>query len=204
MVSDWFVVHERLQRAARVPSLTRPHDRISVADFALLLSCGAAAALAVSYVKLGLRIPGHSIVLAALPLVLGMALAPRRLAGSVMATGALGTSWLLSLTGGVGFGWGASVSLLLFGPMMDVALLRVGGGWQLYGALVLSGLATNLVALGARGLPKMLGVDGADGRLLGDWWAQAIVTYTLSGVAAGLLGALCWFQATERGNGPTA
>jgi hypothetical protein len=203
MVSDWFVVHEGLQRAARVPSLVRARERVSGAELVLLLACGVTAALAVAYVKLGLRIPGHSIVLAALPMVLGMSLAPRRLAGTVMGAGALGTAWLLSRGGG-NFGWGASVSVCLLGPMMDVALLRVGRGWRLYGALVLSGLATNLVALGVRALPKVLGFDVADGRPFDNWWTQAIVTYTLSGIVAGLLGALCWFQATDRSERPVA
>jgi hypothetical protein len=203
MVSNWFVVHEGLQRAARVPALVRPRERVSYTELVLLVACGATAALAVAYVKLGLRIPGHSIVLAALPMVLGMSLAPRRLAGAVMGAGALGMAWLLSRGGG-DFGWGASVSLCLLGPMMDVALLRVGRGWRLYGALVLSGLATNLVALGVRAVPKVLGFDVADGRPFDSWWTQAIVTYSLSGIAAGLLGALCWFQATDRRERPGA
>ena len=163
--------------------------RVSVADVALLVGFGATAALVVAYVKLGLRIPGHSIVLAALPMAVGRSLAPRRLAGTVMSAGALSTAWLASL-GGASFGSGATISLFLLGPMMDVALLRAGSGWWSYGALVLAGLATNLLALGARALPKLLGVDIADGRPFDSWWTQAIVTYTLSGLVAGLLGAL--------------
>jgi hypothetical protein len=114
-----------------------------------------------------------------------------------MGAGALGTTWLLSRGGGE-FGWGASVSLWLLGPMMDLALLRVGRGRRLYGALVLAGLGTNLLALGARAVPKILGFDVAGGRAFDSWWAQALATYTVSGIVAGLLGALCWFQASER------
>ena len=61
-------------------------------DF-LFVATGAVAAVAVGKAKLGLGIPGHSIVLAALPMMLGLALAPRRLAGSVMSAGALGSAW---------------------------------------------------------------------------------------------------------------
>jgi hypothetical protein len=204
MNNAWFAVHDGLIGAARFPPLARAHQRISAIEWLLLLTCGAAAAVAVGYVKLALRIPGHSIVLAALPMVLGMSLAPRRLAGSVMSAGAIGTAWLLSAAG-AGFGSGSSVSLLLLGPMMDVALRHGRGGRRLYGALVLSGVATNLLALGSRARFKVLGLDFAAGaRPFDNWWLQASVTYSLSGLVAGLLGALCWFHFNDRtqdGNG---
>jgi hypothetical protein len=193
MTDNWFAVHDGLADAVRFPSLVRTRQRISTAELVLLLMCGAAAAMAVAYVKLQLRIPGHSIVLAALPMVLGLALAPRRLAGSVMSAGAIGTAWLLS-AGGAGYGSGSSISLLLIGPMMDVAVRHARGGWRVYGALVLAGVATNLVALGSRAAFKVLGLDAGDARPFDSWWLQASVTYTLSGVVAGLFGALCWFH----------
>jgi hypothetical protein len=202
MVNDWFAVHDGLVGAARLPSLVRRRGRISTAELLLLLTCGAAAAAAVTYVKLSLRIPGHSIVLAALPMVLGLSLAPRRLAGSVMSAGAIGTAWLLSAVGGASFGSGSSVSLLLIGPMMDVAVRHARSGWRVYTALVLSGVMTNLLALGSRAAFKVLGLDVAAGaRPFDSWWLQASVTYTLSGVIAGLLGAACWFHFNDRGNG---
>ena len=202
MVNDWFAVHEGLVGAARLPSLVRRRGRISTAELLLLLTCGVAAAAAVTYVKLSLRIPGHSIVLAALPMVLGLSLAPRRLAGSVMSAGAIGTAWLLSAVGGASFGSGSSVSLLLIGPMMDVAVRHARSGWRVYTALVLSGVVTNLLALGSRAAFKVLGLDVAAGaRPFDSWWLQASVTYTLSGVIAGLLGAACWFHFNDRGNG---
>src|SRR5689334_17054254 len=92
--------------------------RVSVADLVVLAGAGALAALAVAYVKLGLRIPGHSIVLAALPMAAGLALAPRRFSGTAMSASALGATWLTSL-GGANFGSGATTSLLLLGPMVD-------------------------------------------------------------------------------------
>ena len=180
-----------------------PAARVSVADAVLLLGCGASAALAVSYVKLGLRIPGHSIVLAALPMALGLSMAPRRLAGTMMSAGALGTAWLTSL-GGANFGSGATISLFLLGPMMDVARLRAGqASWQ-YGALVLAGLLTNVLALGSRAIPKLLGFDVADGRPFDSWWTQAIVTYSLSGLVAGALGAVALVRANRRAEPPAA
>ena len=201
MVNDWFAVHDGLVSATRFPSLARARNRISAIELLLLLSCGVAAAAAVAYVKLSLRIPGHSIVLAALPMVLGLSLAPRRLAGSVMSAGAIGAAWLLSAVGGASFGSGSSVSLLLIGPMMDVAVRHARGGWRVYGALILAGVATNLLALGSRAAFKVLGLDLAAGaRPFDSWWLQASVTYTLSGVVAGLFGALCWFHFNARTN----
>jgi hypothetical protein len=199
MVSgDWFVVREGLTGATRIPSLARSGQRISAAELLLLGLCGAAAAAAVGFAKLRLGIPGHSIVLAALPMAFGLSLAPRRLAGSVMSAGALGTALLLSGSGAATYGSGASVSLALIGPMMDLALRRARTGWPVYVALVVSGVAANLLALSSRAATKVLGLDLAGARPFDSWWLQAAGTYTLSGVVAGLLGALCWFQFRSR------
>jgi hypothetical protein len=115
-----------------------------------------------------------------------------------MSAGAVGTAWLLSATGGASYGAGSFVSLSLIGPMMDVAVRHARGGWRVYAALVLSGVATNLLALGSRAVFKVLGLDEAGARPFDSWWLQASVTYTLSGVLAGLLGALCWFHFNDR------
>jgi hypothetical protein len=197
MFTDWFVVHDGLVGAARFPPLAVTRSRISGIELLSLLIAGAVAAAAVGTLKLGLGIPGHSIVLAALPMALGMSLAPRHLAGSVMSAGALGTAWLLT-AGSVGdYGAGSFVSLSLLGPMMDVALRGVRMGWRLYSALIVSGVVTNLLALASRAGAKVFGMD-VGGRPFDSWWLQAGVTYTLSGVVAGLLGAFCWFQFRDR------
>src|ERR1041384_6593293 len=94
-MSAWFMVHEGLADAARVPSLARSRDRLSALELLVLLASGAAASAAVGMAKLGLGIPGHSIVLGALPVALGLSLAPRHLAGSIMSAGAVGTGWPL-------------------------------------------------------------------------------------------------------------
>ena len=204
MLNDWFVVRDGLIGAARFPSIARPRHRISAIELALLLGCGAFAAAALAFIKLSLGIPGHSIVLSALPMALGMALAPRRLAGSVMSAGALGTALLLTQAGGVRFGSGAFASLLLLGPMMDVALSRARSGWRVYAALVVAGVATNVLALASRAAPKLLGLDLPGARPFDSWWLQASVTYTLSGVVAGLLGACCWFHFNDRERKPAS
>ena len=196
MVNGWFDVRDGLAGASRFPPLARPNHSISAIEVAMLLICGAASAATIAFVKLSLGIPGHSIVLAALPMALGMSLAPRRLAGSIMSAGALATASLL-VAGGVGrFGSGAFASLLLLGPMMDFAMSRARSGWRVYAALVLAGVATNLLALISRAAPKLIGID--IGRPFDSWWLQASITYTLSGVVAGLFGALCWFHFNDR------
>ena len=68
----------------------------------------------------------------------------------------------------------------------------------MYVALVVSGVATNLLALASRGSIKLLGLDLGGGRPFDSWWLLAAVTYTLSGIVAGLLGALCWFHFRRR------
>ena len=197
-MNDWFVARDGLIGAARFPSLVRPAQRISVIELLTLLMCGGTAAAAVGMLKLGLGIPGHSIVLVAVPMALGMALAPRRMAGCVMSAGALGTAGLLTATGAGSFGSGSFVSLSLLGPLMDVALNGVKGGRRVYAALVMAGLATNMLALASRAVPKVMGFDLASGRPFGIWWVEASVTYTLSGIVAGLLGAACWFHFNDR------
>jgi hypothetical protein len=197
MVSDWFAVREGLVGAARFPPLARPHHRISAIELLLLFSCGAVSAAAIAFVKLSLGIPGHSIVIAALPMTLGISLAPRQFAGVMMSAGAIGTASLLSLGGRATFGSGAFTSLVILGPMLDLALRHARRGWRLYAALVTAGVATNLLALASRAASKILGLDlGA--RPFDSWWLEASVTYTLSGVVAGVLGALCWFQVNDR------
>ena len=52
------------------------------------------------------------------------------------------------------------------------------------------------LALVSRAAPKLIGID--IGRPFDSWWLQASVTYTLSGVVAGLFGALCWFHFNDR------
>jgi hypothetical protein len=131
-------------------------------------------------------------------MVAGLALAPRQLGGFVMSAGALGMASTLSLTGLASYGSGAFTSLCLTGPIMDLALARARTGWRLYLGLVLAGVSANLVALGSRAGSKLLGLDFAGMRPFDSWWLRAMVTYTLCGAIAGLIGALCFFRWRER------
>jgi hypothetical protein len=68
-------------------------------------------------------------------------------------------------------------------------------------ALVTAGVLTNVAAMASRAASKVVGLDA--GRPFDSWWTQALITYTLSGMVAGLLGALCWFHFNDaRGRTP--
>lgn len=194
MISSAFETHNGLLTATRLPALGRTKEGISAGEVATLLLAGAVAACATGFIRSGLRIPGSSIVLAVLPMTLGLALVPRRLAGVIMAGGAFSTAGALSAGGLVTFGSGAMTSLCLTGPLMDLAVVWAGGGAWLYVALVGAGLASNLLAMLQRGGGKLLGFDGPGTRLFAEWWPQAVVSYTLSGAVAGLIGATLLFK----------
>jgi hypothetical protein len=198
-MDKWFGIHDGLAATARVPSIARSGERIRTAELVALFLCGAAAAAATGFMRSGLRIPGNSIIFSVIPMALGLALAPRRMAGFIMSAGAFGTASAFSAAGLCHYGAGAFVSLCLTGPLMDVALARARSGWQLYTGLVASGIVANLLALASRGASKLLGLDVSGGmRPFAGWWQQAIVTYMLCGAVAGLIGALCCFHLRKR------
>ena len=193
MIDNWFSINEGLAAAGRLPAVTRLRARISASEIALLILCGATAATASSFIRLGLRLPGHSIILSLIPMALGLALAPRRLSGLIMSASAFGTGAVFNLAGIGHLGSGAFVSLCLSGPVMDLAVSKFRSGWKLYFGLVLAGICTNLLALSSRGASKLLALDPGT-RPFDSWWTQAIITYTLSGAIAGLIGALLFFH----------
>jgi hypothetical protein len=167
---------------------------VSTLEVVTLVLLGVTAAVMSGYVRLGLRIPGHSIVLAVLPMAFGIAVVPRQLAGTTMSVSAMLTAALLSASGVRYFGVGAMASITAVGPLLDLALARARGGWRLYLGFVLAGLAANTVAFSVRGASKLLQVEGLGRRLFSDWLSQAAVTYVLAGALAGLLSAACWFR----------
>jgi hypothetical protein len=199
MINNWFGVHDGLASAGRVPSISRIRERISAMEIVMLLAFGVASAAAVGFIRTGFRFPGNAILFAMLPMVLGLALAPRRHAGYIMGAGALGTATLFGMTGLAHYGSGASVSLCLIGPVMDLALAKAKRGIRLYLGLVLAGIATNLLALFSRGAAKLVGLDLSGTRPFGTWYIQASMTYALCGAVAGLIAAFCFFQFRRQG-----
>ncbi len=199
MSTGIFPLHEGLAGATRVPALgRRAGPRISTLETAVLLLAGGAAAVPTASLRLGLRIPGHAIVLAVLPLACGLALVPRRGAGSIMAVGAGVTAAWLRGGGHAALGAGALTSLCATGPLLDLALAWMRSGWRLYGAFVAAGLTSNLLALVARGGVKLGGFDAPGMRPMQDWWPRAGVTYLAAGAVAGLISAAIWFSSDRR------
>jgi hypothetical protein len=186
--------NQELLEASRLRALVRGGERATWVELATLIGLGLCAALASTLLDLKLRIPGHAILRAIVPMSLGLALGPRRWAGSVMtATAVLGVlglrAWGLSRGGS-----GAWTSLVLTGPMLDLAARGVRPGWRLYLCFSLAGLGSNLAALTVRAGTKAVGWEHAGSRQLQEWWPQAIGTYAACGLVAGLLSALFWFH----------
>ena len=175
-------------------SIGRLNGDVSTIEVATLVLLGVTAAVLSAYVRIGLKIPGHAIVLAVLPMAFGFAIVPRQLAGTAMSASALLTAALLSVSGARYLGGGAMMSLTAVGPLLDLALARARGGWRLYLGFVLAGLAANMLAFSVRGGSKLLQLDAKGTRLFADWLSQAAVTYVLSGAIAGLVSAACWFR----------
>jgi len=195
MAHNWFGIHDGLAAAGRIPAMTRDRERISAYEIALLILCGAGAAAASGLMRLGLRFPGHSIVLSMIPMALGFALAPRKLSGFMMSAGAFSTACIFSVARVADYGSGAFVSLCLLGPIMDLAFAKFRSGWRLYFGLIVAGICTNLLAFTSRSASKLLGLDVAGiTRPFDTWWSQAIITYILSGAIAGLIAAICFFH----------
>jgi len=183
-----------LRDTARIPSLATG-ARAEGREVAALLLTGSFAAVLTTFADLGKGVPGHHILFAIFPMALGLALVPRRAAGSVMGAAGIGTLALLGL-GGVHLpGPGALTGFALTGPMLDLALRRGRGGWRLYAGFVAAGLLTNVLAFLARGTTKYLGFRGAGGgRDFTAWLPVAVWTYALAGLLAGLVSAAVWFH----------
>jgi hypothetical protein len=197
-------IDARLRRAARFPGLAEaPDRRVTALELATLLGAGVLASLLTNLLRLRLGIPGSSIVLATFPLALGFALVPRRGSGFVMAGGALVTSAALGAFGVRLDGVGAQTSLLLTGPLLDLALRQSGEGWRLYGAFVVACTVSNACAFAVRLLTRLAGVGGGGhgaggGRGAALWLPQAVWTYALAGLLAGLISVAAWFQLRNR------
>jgi len=187
-------VHPGLAGNSRLPVVAQPGQRLHAAEILLLLGAGLAATLATAFFELGLRIPGHAIIRAVFPMSLGLALAPRRMGGMVMGTSALGSALVLGAGGFAAIGAGAMTSLALTGPLLDLALWRAKRGWRLYLGFATAGLASNLAALSVRAGTKLFGLGHGGAQPFAEWLPQAIGTYALCGLLAGLISALVWFQ----------
>ena len=186
--------HDGLAQATRLPWLRRGESALPVLEWTALLLFGGLAAAAMVFRDFGWRIPGHAILRAVFPMACGLAVVPRRGGGTVMAGGAvLALAWF-RLGGLGGAGTGSTTSLLLIGPMMDLALWSAKPGLRLYLRFALAGLATNFAAFAVRGTMKYLGGPGSGGRGFEGWLSQAVFTYAICGLVAGLISGVVLFH----------
>lgn len=199
--SRLLALHPGLAATSRVGWLTSEGASASVRDWLILASAGAIAACASTFLDYNLRIPGHAILRAVFPMVVGLALVPRRGAGCVMAAVAALTAGGLRLggAGGEGMSLGALTSLIATGPLLDWTLRRAHGGWRLYASFAAAGIASNLLALAVRGGAKAFGFEHLGARPLSVWLPRAAVTYILCGLVAGFISGGVWFYARRRG-----
>jgi hypothetical protein len=182
-----------LRSASRLAGLL-PERAGLIGELAILLLAGAFAACSVVLIDLNLRLPGHSILKAVLPITLGFAVAPRAGAGIAMSTGAFGMLAILRMFDQRS-GIGAMTSLLALGPALDLLLARARPGWTIYLRFALGGLLANLLAFAVRGGGKALRLDSLSMRPLEDWLTVAPWTYAACGLAAGLVCSLFLFRA---------
>lgn len=184
-----------LRGASRLHGLTHDSDSVTIVELLTLVGTGVLAAALSTLVDLHLRVPGHAILKVVFPISAGFALVPRRGAGTVLCASALATSLCLRGLGpgGFGAGFGALTSLAVIGPLLDWTLRHAKPGRSIYLRVMTAGLLANLAALTVKASLKGFGLEPVGGRPLSVWLGQAIVTYTVCGLVAGLLSALVWF-----------
>jgi uncharacterized protein (DUF983 family) len=193
MPSATIGVHDVLIKSARLRSLTRV-ERRTAAQLAVLVFMGFVAVFSAALLRTGAQIPGQAILRVIVPMALGLSLAPRPFAGSVMSASAIAFAIGINATAGGSFGTGAMTSMALTGPALDMALRHARSGWPLYLVFTIAGVASNLAALVVRVVTKLPPFGLPGGRPFAEWLPDALWTYPLCGAAAGLVSALLWFR----------
>lgn len=194
-------LHEPLAAASRLSGTAASIRDLSWAEPTVLVFLGFAAAYLTLFVDLDFRLPGHAILRSVFPFALGLALVPRRGAGTVMGSAAI----VGMLVGGSVHGapgWGGATSLVLTGPALDFAVRGARSGKGVYLALVAAGVAVNLVAFAVRLGARMVAPGG--GRTMASWLPEAAITYPCCGALAGVLAAAIWFKAAAPQDGDGA
>ena len=193
MLSIAFATRTNLRVASRLPAWSQ-QARISTAELALLLACGALAAVAVGMLQMRIALPGHAILRAVIPMALGLAMVPRRSAGTVMSCGAAMTALAMQAVSVGNFQPAALLGVLALGPVLDAVLVGRPTGWRLYARFSAGGALANLAAFAVRFGIAWLGWEPAHSRGIAPFWSMALVSFLLCGLVAGLVSAAFWFR----------
>ena len=191
-----FALDPRLVQESRLPRLA-DDDTVTWGELGWLALMGCAAAALTTFLDFSLRIPGHAVIRVAIPLSLGLAVVPRRGAGSYMGICAIacwGVMRILSPAVEAGSSVGALTSLTLFGPVLEGVLPFFRRRKTILIPFAVAGLTCNVLAFLVRGTFKYFDVEHPGARLLKQWLSVAIFSYALCGLIAGLLAAALFFR----------
>ncbi len=172
--------------------MTRP--ALGLVETAALLLCGMAAAFAVLLLEFKWRLPGHAILRGVFPMAMGLAMVPRRGAGTVMGLGAIATAAVVLTSGWGEKGLGSLTSLFLVGPLLDLSTRWSTSGKRVYLAFMSAGVLANLAAMSMQVVAKSMGWGGGGGKSLAAWLPLACVTYPTFGAVAGIVSAAALFR----------
>jgi hypothetical protein len=192
-----FTQKQNLRNASRLPQLSQSAS-VSATEVACLLACGALAVLLIGLLRLPLRIPGHAILRGVVPMALGLAMVPRRSAGTIMSLGAIATAVTMT-----GFGFGrfpaaAILSVVALGPVLDLVSSATADGWRLYARFAAAGAIANLAAFAMRTTMATVGWELSDSRHIATFWSLALVSFVVCGAVAGLVSAAISFRMRAR------
>jgi hypothetical protein len=194
MHANTFATQVSLRESSRVPSISRSAG-ISVAELTCLLACGALAAAAIGFLHISFKVPGHAILRGALPMAMGLAFVPRRWAGIIMSISAGATATAMSAVQVGSFPSTAILSVLVLGPILDLAFFGRAAGWRLYARFAFAGAFANLLALALKAAGVQLSIEtGSGGQFLQFSWPVILASYVACGALAGFIGAAACFR----------
>lgn len=178
--------------------LNRYSGRIGLLELFALMSAGIGATASVAFLPPLIRVPGHTILHAALPIMIGIATVPRLWSGIAVSGVAFVVTSIL-LTFGIGHLQTAAIAgLLAFGPCISLALQSAKGQTKwLCLRLAIAGVAANIISFIVRWVDAWLSSSGNVLHNVSIYGGWAFFTFCLSGLAAGLLGGFLCFQNTE-------
>jgi hypothetical protein len=188
-----------LADAGRLPRVTSV-DRLSLAEVGVLALAGLATACGEAWIHLSLKVPGHAILRAIVPMMVGLALVPRRGAGTAMGFFAGAGALLLNCLPGEGISIASGIAMILVGPAIDLALIGAKASYGLYARFAAAGVLANLAALAIKVLAINAGLL-VQKEPLATYLVRAFPSYLICGAIAGLIGGAVCFRArpTEYG-----